>query len=120
MAMAFGAFLRVALLFAAASAPVAPEPYAMAWSTFLGGGGYERAQGCAVDAGGFISIVGNMNSSDLPATPGAFQRTYAGDDPVGVLSYLFLEGEGHPLGEGCIPIPGCPDGCARSPWRRSE
>ncbi len=74
-------FPAAALFLAEVSAGDAPEPYSVTASTFMGGAAYERAQGCAVDGKGFIYIVGNTDSSDLPTTPGAFQRTYAGDDP---------------------------------------
>lgn len=55
----------------------------LSFSTFFGGSGYERAQGVAVDKDDFIYIVGNTSSSDLPTTPGAFQRTYRGDNVNG-------------------------------------
>jgi hypothetical protein len=76
-------FLAAALgtLSLAAAPQSAPEPYARAWATFLGGSAFERAQGCAVDAAGNVYIVGNTGSTNLPVTPGAFQTTYRGDDP---------------------------------------
>jgi hypothetical protein len=57
--------------------------YRLAFSTFFGGSGYERAQGLAVDQSGYIYIVGNTLSPDLPTTAGAFQRTYKGDNCSG-------------------------------------
>jgi hypothetical protein len=75
--MAFGSFTVVAFLIAATTPQAPPEPYTMTWSTLFGGVDYERAQGCAVDDQGFIYIVGNTGSSDLPTTPGAFQRTHS-------------------------------------------
>jgi hypothetical protein len=72
----------LAIIIAAASLQAAPESYTVTWSTFFGGSAYERAQGCAIDAKGFIYIVGNTDSADLPTTPGALQKTYAGDDPA--------------------------------------
>ncbi len=81
---------RLLVLVVLASAPLAPVAAAnasmnlgLAFSTFFGGSGYERAQGVAVDKDDFIYIVGNTGSPDLPTTPGAFQRTYRGDNVNG-------------------------------------
>jgi hypothetical protein len=69
----------IALALTVAAAPQsAPEPYAQAWSTYLGGGQFERAQGCAVDRLGNIYIVGNTTSTNFPTTPGAFQPSFNG------------------------------------------
>ena len=67
----------------ASAAPAQSAPYSLSFATFFGGSGWERAQGVDVDAAGYIYITGNTSSSNLPTTPGAFQRNYAGDSGGG-------------------------------------
>lgn len=47
------------------------------YSTFLGGAGYDRAWGIAVDAAGSAYVVGDSDG-DFPTTSGAFQENFAG------------------------------------------
>jgi hypothetical protein len=55
--------------------PVVIDPV-LAYSTYLGGSGYDAGGGIAVDASGNAYVTGCTNGSDFPATPGAFQTTY--------------------------------------------
>jgi hypothetical protein len=48
------------------------------YSTFLGGTSDDRANGIAIDSTGAAYIVGQTNSSDFPATPGAYAHTQRG------------------------------------------
>ncbi len=52
---------------------------ALVYSTFLGGSGYERGLGIAVDGLGQAYITGTTDSQDYPTTSGAFQTRYGGD-----------------------------------------
>ncbi len=79
------ALVLIPCLLLAAAPQSAPEPYALTFSTYFGGSGYERAQGCAVDGAGFIYIVGNTDSPNLPTTASSFQRNYAGDASGGTV-----------------------------------
>lgn len=47
----------------------------LAYSTFLGSSGYERASGIAVD-GGDISVAGYTASAAFPTTPGAYDTSF--------------------------------------------
>jgi hypothetical protein len=48
------------------------------YSTYLGGSGGEGSQGIAVDSVGSVYITGLTNSTDFPATPGAFDPNLGG------------------------------------------
>ncbi len=48
---------------------------ALIYSTRVGGGGLDEASDLAIDASGAAYIAGETASSDLPTTPGAFDRT---------------------------------------------
>ena len=47
----------------------------MVYSTYLGGSGYDRGSGIAVDSAGNAYVTGGTSSTDFPVTPGAFQTT---------------------------------------------
>ena len=47
-------------------------------ATLLGGNSFDRAQGIDVDQHGFIYLVFNTTSLNLPTTPNAFDRTHNG------------------------------------------
>lgn len=49
-----------------------------AWSTFLGGGGYESARGIGIDAGLNVYVAGYTTSAEFPVTAGAFSTTFNG------------------------------------------
>ena len=51
----------------------------LAWATFLGGSGNERAHGVAVDAGGNVYVTGRTDSADFPTTEGSFDVTFNGN-----------------------------------------
>ena len=50
----------------------------LAWSSYLGGSGYDFAGGVAVDADGAVYVAGTTTSADFP-TGGGFDTTYGGD-----------------------------------------
>jgi hypothetical protein len=50
----------------------------LTYSTYVGGWGFERLTGIAVDPLGQVHIVGATWSADFPTTPGAFDTSYAG------------------------------------------
>jgi beta-propeller repeat-containing protein len=53
-----------------AAAP--PDPYSVAFSTFLGGSGLENLRGVAVDDQGNFYVTGGTASADFPTTAGAY------------------------------------------------
>ena len=52
------------------------------FATFLGGGSSEYPRGLAIDSAGRVIVGGYTFSSDFPATPGAYDETYNGDQDV--------------------------------------
>lgn len=50
----------------------------LAYSTLLGGNGWESGFGIAIDGSGNAYISGRTASANFPTTAGAFQRTYGG------------------------------------------
>jgi hypothetical protein len=50
----------------------------LVYSTYLGGAGNDLGTGIAVDASGAAYVTGMTESSDFPATPGAFDTTFNG------------------------------------------
>jgi len=48
----------------------------LVYSTFLGGGGFDRGFGVAVDGGGNAYVTGETGSTNFPTTPGAFDTTF--------------------------------------------
>ena len=50
----------------------------LVYSTYLGGSGGDAGTGIAVDSSGNAYVTGNTNSSNFPATTGAFQATFGG------------------------------------------
>jgi plastocyanin len=88
-----------------------PSGTALVYSTFLGGGTYDRASGIALDSSGDAFVTGYTESSDFPTTTGAFQTTFGSgtDDafvtelnPAGsaLLYSTFLGGNGNDEGNG--------------------
>ena len=49
---------------------------ALAYSTYLGGGGNERGSGIAVDSSGSVYVTGDTSSTDFPTTTSAFQTAF--------------------------------------------
>jgi len=52
----------------------------LVYSTFLGGGGTDQGIGIAIDMSGSAYVTGSTDSTDFPITPGAFQKTWGGDN----------------------------------------
>lgn len=59
-------------------AALASDGSALLWSTFLGGSDTDECRGVCLAAGGDVYVAGNTQSTDLPATAGAFQTEPAG------------------------------------------
>ena len=62
-----------------ASRPLVIDPV-LAYSTYLGGSGFDQAYNVAVDAAGNAYVTGVAYTSNFPVTPGAFQTTRSGTD----------------------------------------
>ncbi len=60
-----------------------PDGASFAYATYLGGNGYSLAKSLAVDATGNAYICVFTAAPDMPTTPGAFQRNFAGPGQVG-------------------------------------
>jgi hypothetical protein len=58
----------------------------LAFSTFLGGSGYDGARYVAVAGDGTVVVAGHVHSGNL-ATPGAFDTTYAGSGDIFVAKF---------------------------------
>jgi hypothetical protein len=52
---------------------------AVSFSTYLGGGFGDGADGMALDSAGSIYLYGDTNSPDFPTTSGAYQKNLSGD-----------------------------------------
>ncbi len=86
-----------------------PTGSALIYSTYLGGSGYDYANGIAVDSTGAAFVTGTTNSPAFPVA-NAFQNTYGGNGDVfvakiapagGSLAYsTFLGGAGQDNGAG--------------------
>jgi hypothetical protein len=50
----------------------------LAYSTYLGGGSFDRGNAVAVDSAGNAFVAGSTRSTNFPVTPGAFQTANAG------------------------------------------
>jgi len=51
---------------------------ALLFSTYLGGGSFEQAWALAAHGGTLLTVGGQVDSTDFPVTPGAFDLTYNG------------------------------------------
>ncbi len=58
------------------------------FSTYLGGSGNDHSYGLVIDGGGIAYITGDTNSSNFPATPGAYDTTY--NDTFSPFSDVFI------------------------------
>jgi uncharacterized repeat protein (TIGR01451 family) len=67
---------------------------AIAYSTYVGGSGLDRADGIAIDSSGNAYVVGRVDSSstNFPTTPGVIGPTYRGGDFDGVAFKLNPQG----------------------------
>lgn len=61
-------------------AKLAPGGSKLAYSTYLGGSGLDRAFGIAVDSGGNAYVTGDTVSSNFPVTPGVLEALAPGND----------------------------------------
>jgi hypothetical protein len=52
------------------------RPYELAFSTYLGGSGWEHARDICVDSAGNIYVVGGTASANFPTTSGAYSTVY--------------------------------------------
>lgn len=60
--------------------PLADNPSALLWSTFLGGAAdWDYAEDVMMTSGGCPLVVGESDSWDFPVTPGAYDETNSGD-----------------------------------------
>ena len=57
-----------------------PAGAALLASTYLGGEGFDRGNGIAVDGAGRAAVAGRTGSLSFPTTPGAFQTFFRGSD----------------------------------------
>ena len=90
--------------------PLVIDPV-LAYSTYLGGSGYEFGYGIAVDSAGNAYVTGSTDSPDFPSTLGAFETTRGGytdafvtklaASGAGLVYSTYLGGEaGYENGEG--------------------
>jgi photosystem II stability/assembly factor-like uncharacterized protein len=70
-----------------------PSGTALVYSTYLGGGSVDAANGIAVDAAGNAYVTGFSASNDFPTTPGAFQ-TKASANGDAFIAKLNAKGDG--------------------------
>jgi hypothetical protein len=77
------------------------------WATYFGGSGTDVSNSIALDSAGGVVIAGRTESSDLPTTPGAFQRNIIGTNTApfiasfstaGARRWATFFGEGFPDG----------------------
>jgi hypothetical protein len=59
-------------------AKINAEGTALVYSTYLGGSGFERGNGIAVDSAGNVYVAGKTTSVDFPVTGEAFQQSIKG------------------------------------------
>jgi hypothetical protein len=60
-----------------------PAGSALAYSTFLGGGGADYGGGIAIDGPGSAYVTGTTAFPDFPTTPGAYDTSYNGGSALG-------------------------------------
>jgi hypothetical protein len=87
-----------------------PVGTGLLYSTYLGGNGDDAGYGIAVGAAGNAYVTGYTESSDFPATAGAFQTTTHGETDVfvtelnptgsGLLYSTYLGGSDYDVGKG--------------------
>ena len=70
---------------------LSPTGNALAFSTFIGGAGYETPAGIATDSGGAAYVTGFTASTDFPTTAGAHDGTHAGGSSVHVFVTKLVE-----------------------------
>jgi hypothetical protein len=70
-----------------------PDGSGLAWSSYLGGVNTDEPHSVGSDAFGRAFVVGNTNSPNFPKTPGAFDRTYSGNED-GFVTCFAADGSG--------------------------
>ncbi|HEV2500148.1 MAG TPA: SBBP repeat-containing protein [Terriglobia bacterium] len=55
-----------------------PDGTGLVFSTYVGGTGYDKGTGIALDSSGNIYVAGYTSSANFPATSGVFQKSYQG------------------------------------------
>jgi Beta-propeller repeat len=68
--------------------PLIIDPLVLAYSTYLGGNGFDVASGIAVDRHGNSYVTGFTSSTNFPITPGALETTFPG--VAGRFSHAFV------------------------------
>ncbi|MFL6215789.1 MAG: SBBP repeat-containing protein [Blastocatellia bacterium] len=74
-----------------------PAGSALIYSTYLGGSGYDRVNGLALDGAGNLYATGETASPDFPVTAGAFQTVHRSDGQRGDAFVLKLTSTGTAL-----------------------
>jgi hypothetical protein len=72
-------------------AKLSADGSSLVYSTYLGGGGFDRGQGIAVDSAGNAYVIGFTNGS-FPTTSGASQTTFGGGNFDYFVSKLSADG----------------------------
>jgi hypothetical protein len=75
-----------------------PAGSALAYSTFLGGGGADYSGGIAIDGPGSAYVTGSTTSIDFPTTPGAYDADHNGGSAFGDAFVAEL----NPIGSGLV------------------
>ncbi len=63
-----------------------PSGSRLLYSTLFGGAMTDLPKALALDSHGAVHVVGATNSTDLPVTPGAYDRSFNGSDDIYVLA----------------------------------
>jgi hypothetical protein len=70
-----------------------PRGTTLLYSTYLGGEGFDRGNGIAVDPTGSVYITGKSNSRKFPITAGAFEDTFRGPEYDGFVTKISPAGD---------------------------
>ena len=82
---------------------------ALAYSTYLGGYGFEIGVGITVDGSGSAYVTGGTSSTDFPTTPDAYDTSYNGGYDAYVMKFLAdfcIDTDGDGI---CDSVDNCPD-----------
>ena len=81
---------------------------ALAWSTFVGGGSDDLANGIAVDGDGNVYVVGDTESASFPTTAGVVQVNKALDDDAFIVKIGVSGAPTTPVATPTTPAPTTP------------